>query len=153
MVKNQVMPSDVTNKKLLNAMFEIPREKFVPPETIFYPSFAVFSIYYVINFFKYFKLSNKFIIILILNFIIAIPAIYFIFSKGIYFFTHQGITLDKSTSFNLASKFAIISSILLFFLIRIPAKRKSSPPPECSLDWKATAAASTCTAPRKTPSR
>ena len=28
------MPSDVTNKKLLNAMFEIPREKFVPPENI-----------------------------------------------------------------------------------------------------------------------
>ena len=34
MVKNQVMPSDVTNKKLLNAMVEIPREKFVPPENI-----------------------------------------------------------------------------------------------------------------------
>jgi len=34
MVKNQVMPSDVTNKRLLNAMFEIPREKFVPPENI-----------------------------------------------------------------------------------------------------------------------
>ena len=32
MVKNQVMPSDVTNKNLLKAMFEIPREKFVPPE-------------------------------------------------------------------------------------------------------------------------
>ena len=34
MVKNQVMPSDVTNKRLLNAMFEIPREKFVPSENI-----------------------------------------------------------------------------------------------------------------------
>ncbi len=104
------------NKKIFNCFNSI---FFLSMSSYIYPSFAVFSIYYVINFFKYFKLSNKFIIILILNFIIAIPAIYFIFSKGIYFFTHQGITLDKSTSFNLASKFAIISSILLFFLIPV----------------------------------
>ncbi len=34
MVKNQVMPSDVTNKRLLNAMLEVPREEFVPLEYI-----------------------------------------------------------------------------------------------------------------------
>ena len=30
MVKNQVMPSDVTNKRLLQAMLDIPKENFVP---------------------------------------------------------------------------------------------------------------------------
>ena len=33
MVKNQVMPCDVTNKRLLQAMLDIPKENFVPPSS------------------------------------------------------------------------------------------------------------------------
>ena len=33
MVRNQVMPCDVTNKRLLQAMLDIPKENFVPPDS------------------------------------------------------------------------------------------------------------------------
>ena len=34
MVENQVRPSDVTDRRILSAMQEIPRERFVPPQLV-----------------------------------------------------------------------------------------------------------------------
>jgi protein-L-isoaspartate(D-aspartate) O-methyltransferase len=34
MVENQVRPSDVTDRRILSAMHEIPRERFVPPQLV-----------------------------------------------------------------------------------------------------------------------
>jgi hypothetical protein len=84
-----------------------------------YPSFAVFSIYYVFYFFKFFGFTKNFMIIMLTNFIVAMPALYFILTKGLYFFHATGITLSNSVHFNLSSKFIIISSLILYFLIPI----------------------------------
>ena len=92
---------------------------FLALSSYIYPSFAVFFIYFLIYFFKFFKFSRSFIITIFINLILAIPAIYFIAFKGFYFFGAQGITISKTISFNLFSKFIIISSLILYFLIPV----------------------------------
>ena len=103
-------------KKTISSFYSI---FYLALSSYIYPSFAVFSIFYLIQFLKFFKISKNFIIVLFLNFLIAVPALYFLITKGFYFFGAQGIAVSTSTSFNISNKIIIISSLLLYFLIPI----------------------------------
>ena len=90
---------------------------FLAISSYFYPSFGFFIFYFI---FKFYKNTKIFFIILMLNFIVSLPAILFLAWKGFYFFGAQGVSdLDKMTSFNLSSKIIIITSLILYFLIPI----------------------------------
>ncbi len=75
------------------------------------PSFCVFSIFF---FYKYLTnhITKKFIIqIILLNLLLAIPAVYYVFFLDIFFIKTGGL------SFNIFNKVSIISSIIFFHML------------------------------------
>lgn len=81
-----------------------------------YPTFATFSIFYLYHFYKKynFTLIKKFII---LNLVLATPALFFIYLYGFYFFNVPGANINFLENINFANKIMIICTILSFFLI------------------------------------
>lgn len=84
------------------------------------PNFSVFSIFFLFKFLK--KISiNKIILLIVINFLLSLPALYYIFFLDIFFFTAgktPGLYGDSvSLDFNLSNKILIISSIVFFHLL------------------------------------
>lgn len=83
-----------------------------------YPSFSVFYIFYI---FKIYQQNQKknITLILLLSFVMAIPCIYYIFSKDVLgaFQSSQGMKISLKNSLNLSNKILIISTICLYFLL------------------------------------
>jgi hypothetical protein len=103
------------NKKykfcLLNTFFLIL-------SSYFSPNYCLFVIFFLFFYFKEYKIGNKTFLILIINFILALPAIYYVFILKIYFFLTAVSEAGKTTiSLNPANKIILISSILLFHYI------------------------------------
>ncbi len=84
------------------------------------PSFSVFSIFFMLFFFKNFKI-NKNLQLIILNLLLAFPAFYYIFILDINFmFTATAVPGGSNQPFsinNISNKFLLISSIIIFYLI------------------------------------
>jgi len=84
----------------------------------FSPNFSLFAFFYLVTFFIHFKISKYLFLIIILNFFLAIPALYYVFFLKIFFFlkpvSEAGGTL---IAFNFANKIILISSIFLFHYI------------------------------------
>jgi hypothetical protein len=89
---------------------------FLSISSYFSPNFCIFFFFYIFYFLKFFKLSKYSLKIILLNLILGIPAIYYVFFLKIYFFLWP-VSGDGQTfiSFNPANKIIIISSLFLFY--------------------------------------
>jgi len=84
------------------------------------PNFSVFSIFFLFQFFKRISI-NKIIFLVMINFLLSLPALYYLFFLEVFFLTagktpgFQGESV--SLDFNFSNKILIISSIIFFHLI------------------------------------
>lgn len=84
----------------------------------FSPNFCLFVIFYLLSFFNHYKTNKYFITIIIVNFFLSIPAIYYVFFLKIFFFFNSVSATGKTLiAFNPANKIILISSIILFHYI------------------------------------
>ncbi|MDA9604519.1 hypothetical protein N9S39_02250 [Candidatus Pelagibacter sp.] len=91
---------------------------FLSLSAYFTPKFAVFSLFFFYNFFLFYKFKKETLKIVLLNIVLAIPAIYFIITKDYYLFNSEPFNVASSTKYNLSNKIIIISS--MFFLFFLP---------------------------------
>jgi len=81
----------------------------------FSPNFFLFVFFFLFYFFNYYKISKSFIIIILLNFFLSLPAIYYVFFLKILFFLTPVSEYGKTIiAFNPSNKIILISSIFLF---------------------------------------
>ncbi len=85
------------------------------------PNFSLFSIYFFYIFVKEYNFDNKKIIyIILINIILSLPALYYLFILDVNFLTKTAVVSEnKSFDFysNIANQILIIPSIILFYLI------------------------------------
>ena len=81
------------------------------------PNFAIFSIFFLYNFFIIFKFRKEIFKIFLLNILLATPAIYFLISKDYYLFNSNVFPIDNSIKYNISNKIVVISSMLLLFFL------------------------------------
>jgi hypothetical protein len=84
------------------------------------PNFSVFSVYFFYFFFKRFKISRKIFLIVLLNFILALPAIIYTLSLDEIFLFQSAVpdkTIQKNDYFNISNKILVISSIIFFYCL------------------------------------
>ena len=84
----------------------------------FTPKFGVFSLFFFYNFFQYFRFKKETFKIILLNILLATPAIYFLITKDFYLFTSEPFNVDISAKYNFSNKIIIIS--IIFFLFFLP---------------------------------
>jgi hypothetical protein len=81
----------------------------------FSPNFFLFAFFFLFYFFNFFKISKSFIIIILLNFFLSLPAIYYVFFMKIFFFLTSVSEYGKTIiALNPSNKIILISSIFLF---------------------------------------
>lgn len=103
------------NKKISYAILNII---FLAITCYIRPSFAIFAVYFTWYFFKEFKLSSSFFIVILTNFFLAIPAFYYLFYLEVMFLTSHAVNnADIFTRFNPSNKILIISTIIFFHII------------------------------------
>jgi|694.fasta_scaffold38547_3 hypothetical protein len=84
----------------------------------FSPNFCLFAIFYLLTFFSYYKISKYLFIIVLFNFFLSIPALYYVFFLKIFFFlTPVSLAGESLVALNVANKIILISSIFLFYYI------------------------------------
>ena len=85
------------------------------------PNYSIFFIYFIFNFLFYFKFSKEFFIIIALNLILSLPALYYFIVLEMYqnFFSTVSSYGKTGIAFNFSNKIIIISSIILFHLFPI----------------------------------
>ncbi len=83
------------------------------------PNFCLFGIYFAYTFLKKNNNKSTILIILISNFILALPALYYIFFYNKFFIFNVSVSegITDSERFNIINKIAIISSIIFFHLL------------------------------------
>jgi|TARA_B110000259_G_scaffold188488_1_gene248138 hypothetical protein len=84
------------------------------------PNFSVFSVYFFYFFFKRFKISREIFLIVLLNFILALPAIIYTLSLDEIFLFQSAVpdnTIQKNDYFNISNKILVISSIIFFYCL------------------------------------
>ena len=75
------------------------------------PIYSIFSIYYFLNFFLYFNLNKKLIYYLILNLILAFPAIYYVFILDVNKWAISYLFRE-----NIFTILSLVSSIIIFYI-------------------------------------
>ena len=60
----------------------------------FTPNFAVFSLFFFYKFYLVFKNSEKTFFLILLNLLLALPAILFLISKDFYLFYSDGVGIN-----------------------------------------------------------
>lgn len=105
-------------KKFKQSFFTI---FFVVISAYIYPAFGIFFLFYIMNFFFVYDLKKKFLILLIFSFLLAIPFLYYIFSKDVFaaFGGAQGMSMNNFNTFNISNKILIISTMIFFFIAPI----------------------------------
>ena len=103
------------NKKMI---FVYANIFFLSLSAYFTPKFCVFSLFFFYNFFQYFRFKKEIFKIILLNLLLATPAIYFLITKDFYLFISEPFDVDISTKYNFSNKIIIISS--MFFLFFLP---------------------------------
>ena len=82
------------------------------------PNFAVFSIFFFLNFIVYYKFSITTLYITALNIILAFPAFYYLFTIGLFFLETAAIAETTiSQSLNPFNKLILISSLFFFYFL------------------------------------
>ena len=97
---------------------------FLAVSSYFSPNFALFSIFFFYKFFKYFKLSRNLILIIFLNILLALPAIYFAVIKEFYFFKMDVTGVSLSSKLNFSNKIILISTIIFFYFLPFISMKK-----------------------------
>ena len=114
-----------TKKKLKYCLLNI---FFLALSAYFTPNFGIFSIFFLFYFLKNYQLSKQSFMIIGVNLILSLPAIYFLIIKDFYLFKHEVDHVIQNYSIydtlNISNKIIIISSILFFFFIPIIEIRK-----------------------------
>ena len=96
------------------------------------PNFAILVIVYFFEFFRFFKFSKELLCLIIFNFVLAFPALYYVFVLDIFFFSTRGRYNDdlKILSLrNLSNKIIIFPTIVFFhflFLLFTTLKNKEN---------------------------
>ena len=84
------------------------------------PNFCVFSFFYFFYFLQYYKLGKEIIAIIIINLLLAAPAVLYIFSLNDLFFLKTAVpssNVNLEDFYNIQNKILTISSIMLFYLL------------------------------------
>ena len=84
------------------------------------PNFSLFSIFYFYNFLNFYKFKKEIFLIILLNIILSLPAILYIFSLENFFFLRTAVPSDQlviQDYFNFSNKILIISSIIFFYIL------------------------------------
>ena len=86
-----------------------------------YPAFGIFFLFYIFNFFLMYNLKQKFFLLLVFSLFLAIPFLYYIFSKDVFaaFSAAQGMVMNNFNTFNISNKILVISTMILFFVMPI----------------------------------
>ena len=99
---------------------------FLAIASYFSPNFSLFSIFFLYQFYKNFKLSKEIMLCIILNFILALPAFYYLIILDVFFLSsgevpgHDVVNkLGIPIQYNISNKILINSSIIFFYLIPI----------------------------------
>ena len=83
----------------------------------FTPNFAIFSVYFFYLYFLKYNFSKEILKIIVLNFILALPALYYIVFNDFYLFKYETTELTQIEKYNLSNKIIIITTILFLYLI------------------------------------
>ncbi len=84
----------------------------------FSPNFSIFSFFYIVRYFEHYKLSKDLFFVLLLNVVLAFPAIYYIFFLDVNFLKIAAIEYKYPLqNLNIANKIILISTIFLFYFL------------------------------------
>ncbi len=99
---------------------------FLAIASYFSPNFSLFSIFFLYQFYKHFKISGEILACIILNLILALPAFYYLFILDVFFLSSGGVPghdvvnkLGIPIQYNISNKILINSSIIFFYFIPI----------------------------------
>jgi hypothetical protein len=90
---------------------------FLAISSYFTPNFCVFSIFFLFKFFQKYKFTWRIHTIIILNFLLALPAILFLLKKKFFFFEYDVANINFLDKINIANKIILISTIIFFHLL------------------------------------
>jgi hypothetical protein len=103
------------NNKIIKLRFALLNTFFLCLASYFSPNFFLFVFFFLFHYFNAYKVSKSLLIILLLNFFLSLPAIYYVFFLKIFFFLTPVSEYGKSfIALNPANKIILISSIFLF---------------------------------------
>ena len=104
---------------------------FLAISSYFSPNFSLFSLFFLYQFYKNFKLSKEIMLCIILNLVLAFPAFYYLFILDVFFLSSGGVPghdiVNKSgipIQYNISNKILINSSIIFFYFIPIMMIKK-----------------------------
>lgn len=83
-------------------------------------NFSLFAIFFLLKFLIFFKFSKKILYLIVLNLLLALPALFYIFHLDNIFFLKSGIAgkeFDLNESLNYSNKILIIPTIVFFYLL------------------------------------
>jgi hypothetical protein len=84
----------------------------------FSPNFSLFVIFYLLTFLNHYKITMHLFIIILFNFFLSVPALYYVFFLKIFFFlTPVSLAGESLVALNIANKIILISSVFLFHYI------------------------------------
>jgi hypothetical protein len=103
------------NNKKLKFKFALLNTLFLCLASYFSPNFSLFVFFFLFHFYNNYKIKKRFLILILLNFFLSLPAIYYVFFLKIFFFLTSVSEYGKSlAALNPANKIILISSIFLF---------------------------------------
>ena len=108
---------DETNNSKQKLIYSLNNILFLALSAYITPNFAVFSIFYFIKYFNFFKNSKNLILIILFNLVLAFPAIFYYIKTDFYLFKYTVENVNTFTKYNLANKVVIIISIIFFYFI------------------------------------
>jgi hypothetical protein len=92
---------------------------FLAISSYFYLAFSVFGFFFITQFIIKLDTIKKGTIIILLNILLALPAIIFFYKKNFYFFDAEGLIINEYQRYNISNKILIISSMIFYFCIPI----------------------------------
>jgi hypothetical protein len=90
---------------------------FLAISSYFTPNFCIFSIFFFFKFLQKYKLTIKTFTLVLLNFLLAAPAMLFLIKKKFYFFNYDVANITFLEKINIANKIILISTIIFFHLL------------------------------------
>jgi hypothetical protein len=103
------------NNKIIKFRFALLNIFFLSLASYFSLNFCLFVFFFLFHYFNAYKVSKSFLIIILINIFLSLPAIYYVFFLKIFFFLTPVSEYGKSfIALNPSNKIILISSIFLF---------------------------------------
>ena len=97
------------NNKVLKFKFALLNTFFLCLASYFSPNFCLFVFFFLFHFFNYYKIKKPFLTLIMLNFFLSLPAIYYVFFLKVFFFLTPVSEYGKSlTDLNPDNKIILI---------------------------------------------